>query len=539
VVAQFASFFAIVSDIKRWDPLSTIRDATRKIQSNSLFRPEWNLIPNEVTNGSYDQCVQELKNRAESIHRQMVSELERRRPEFEPECLDLTRRANDLCSARWADRRDRFSEIESITKRSTELIDQWLPIYRQFNVNTTCLDDLSESVNSLNAGPMVAFRGQWSNGNVRTIVIDNGSSLSKAGFAGAEQPSAVFQSIVGLRRLERVADLALYDRIRDRYVGDQIRAMPRALYLKYPITREIVGNWEELEMIWQHTFDDQLRVDPSEYSVLLTKTPRTSKADQERMIEFQFEKFNVRSFYVESQAVLSLYTSCRTTGIVLDIGDGFGYAVPIYEGSRMPHAIKHLALAGRNLTDWLHKMLADRGYTFTTFAEHEIVRDIKEKLAYVALDFESEQPKSVTTTDCNVNYTLPDGNEIVIGNERFRCPELLFKPHLNGFEHRGIHQTLVDSVMECHFDVQKDLYANIVLSGGTTLFPGFATRLEKEVTRSVRTAMKIRVIAPHERKYASWIGGSILASLTTFPQMAITREEYNDAGPTIVNHKCC
>jgi actin len=262
------------------------------------------------------------------------------------------------------------------------------------------------------------------------------------------------------------------------------------------------------------------------------------KANREKMIQLMFETFNVPSFYVGIQAVLSLYSSGRKTGIVFDAGYGVSHTVPIHEGYSLPHAIMRLNLAGRDLTVWLQKILNEGGYAFRTLAEREIVCDIKEKLAYVAIDYEAELQKAATTTDCNVNYTLPDGNEIVIRNERFRCPELLFKPAFNGFEIDGIDQTLFDSIMKCDIDVRKDLYANIVLSGGTTMFAGLPERFEKEVIRMAPPTMKIKVVAPPEREYAVWIGGSIFASRATFPQMVITHEEYNDAGPGIVHCKC-
>jgi actin len=293
-----------------------------------------------------------------------------------------------------------------------------------------------------------------------------------------------------------------------------------------------------MEKIWHHTFYNELRVDPAEHPVLHTEAPLNPKVNREKMIQLQFETFNVPSFYVGIQAVLSLYSSGRTTGIVFDAGDAVSHAVPIYERHSLPHAILRLNLAGRDLTAWLQKILNERGYTFTTSAEREIVRDVKEKLAYVALDFDAEMQKAATTSDLTGSYNVFDVEEIVIANERFRCPELLFKPHFNGFDCDGIDQTLFDSIMKCDIDVRKELYANIVLSGGTTMFTGLPERIEKEIIRLAPPTVKVKVVAPPGRKYAAWIGGSILASLPTFPQMVITRGEYKDAGPGIVHRKC-
>jgi actin len=218
-----------------------------------------------------------------------------------------------------------------------------------------------------------------------------------------------------------------------------------------------------MEKIWHHTFYNELRFDSAEHPVLLSEASLNPKANREKMIKLQFEIFNVPSFHVGIQTVLSLSSSGRTIGIVFDAGDGVSQTVPISEGYLLPHAIVHLNLAGRDLTAWLQKILNERGDTFTS-TEREIVRDVKEKLASVALDFETELQKAATTTDCNVSYTLLDGNEIVIANERFQCPELLFKSSFNGFEFDGIDQTLFDSIMKCDIDVRKDLDANIVLS---------------------------------------------------------------------------
>ena len=367
------------------------------------------------------------------------------------------------------------------------------------------------------------------------LVIDNGSGMCKAGFAGDDAPKAVFPNIVGRPRMPGII---VGTEQKEVYIGDEAQAKRGILNLKYPIEHGIVTNWDDMERVWHHTFFNELRTAADEHPVLLTEAPLNPKQNREKMTQIMFDTFNVPAFYVAIQAVLSLYSSGRTTGMVFDSGDGVTHVVPIYEGYALPHAIQRIDIAGRDITNHLVRLLTERGHSLNNSAEREIVRDIKEKLCYIALDYNEEMAKSKSSPDLEKQYELPDGSHLTIGNERFRAPEALFQPSLLGLDIDGADETTYKSIMKCDLDIRRDLYGNVVLSGGTTMYHGIAERLTKELTTRAPPSMKVKVVAPPERKFSVWIGGSILSSLSSFQQMWVSKAEYEEAGPSIVHRKC-
>jgi actin len=383
------------------------------------------------------------------------------------------------------------------------------------------------------------------------LVVDNGSSMCKVGIAGDYAPTAIFPSVVGCsNKYQTNYEQIIRSEEEECYIGDEAQLRRRTLNLHYPIERGIITNWEEMEKIWHHTFYNELRVAPDEHPILLTEAPLNPKANREKMVSIMFETFNVPAMYVQIQAVLSLYASGRTTGIVLDSGDGVSHTVPVYEGYNLPDAVIRLDMAGRDLTECLMRMIPVTEYYFRTTAEKEIAENIKEKLCYVALDYDAElklagsskrgrkMSNGIDIDPIHKYYEMPDGQIISIGEERFTCPETLFHTDRIDVEESGIHEMIQKSIMKSNEDIRKDLYGNILLSGGSTMFEGIGERLNKEIVGLAPSTMEVNVIAPAYRKYSPWMGGSILASLTTFQQMSITKAEYDESGPGIVHRKC-
>lgn len=327
----------------------------------------------------------------------------------------------------------------------------------------------------------------------------------------------------------------------------------------------IVTDWDDMERIWQYVYSDELRILSEEHPVLLTEAPINPRANRETAAQVFFETFNVPALYLSIQAVLALYASGRTTGVVLDSGDGVSHSVPVYQGFAIPSAVQRIDVAGRDVTEYLQLLLRKSGTILQTSAEKEIVREIKERHCYLAIDPKREEKEwammgmdrlhpsleSLTkmSSDAGASgdqssagslpnvFRLPDGRELRLGAERFRSAEILFSPYLVGSEYNGVHQMVSDSINRADLELRSDLYQSIVLSGGSTLTHGFGDRLLSELKTIAPKNTKIKIYAPPERKYSTWIGGSILAGLSTFKKMWVSVDEWHE-NPDIIHTKC-
>jgi len=310
-----------------------------------------------------------------------------------------------------------------------------------------------------------------------------------------------------------------------------------------------VKDWKGMKHLWDYTWNEKLKIDPKEHRVLLTEPPMNPKANQANMLQNMFETYGFAGAKVSIQAMLVLYAQGLLTGVVLDSGDGVTHIVPVWEGICPPLLIKRLNVAGRHITRYLIKLLQVRGYAFNRTADFETVRQIKEKLCYVGYDLKTENALALETTVLMSTYELPDGRVIKLGRERFEAPEVLFHPGLIDVDGDGMADMLFKMIQEADIDLRAAFYKHIVLSGGSTMYPGLPSRLEKEMKdlylkhilkgdQKKLAKFKLRIEDPPRRKHMVFLGGSVLADIMKDrDEFWISKAEWSEQGESIIGKK--
>lgn len=403
------------------------------------------------------------------------------------------------------------------------------------------------------------------------VVIDIGSGYTKMGLAGNIEPQLVVPTCVAnsakkaqmihTSQTQGIAEC-------DFYIGDEAYARkdsPNYL-LSYPVAKGRIENWDDMERFLQQALFRNLRCVPEEHLFLLTEPPFNTPENRELTAEIMFETFNVKGLNISVQAVLALYAQYRSkggdqsdlTGVVVDSGDGQTQVIPVADGYVIPQAIQELPLGGRHVTEFVADTLRDRGEFAASGAAPEqrleVARQIKEQHAYICRDavkeyqkFDSDPRKFKALT--GEHPMTKKKWTISIGYERFLAPEIFFHPEIFVDTVSTSLPNIVDNcIRNCPIDYRRRLYGNVVLSGGSTSFVHFKERLQSDLQTSVDARLKqaeitsgalpqpipVTVVDGGKRKdtkYASWLGGSLLATEPTFEGMCKLKQEYDEVGP--------
>lgn len=365
------------------------------------------------------------------------------------------------------------------------------------------------------------------------ILIDNGTSSIKAGLSIANNPY-IIPTCIGYPKYKKIMgyfNMSEYHGDKDIYFGYSALDKRAVLKINYPIEKGIVNNWDGLEMIYNHIFSEKLNVAPEEHKIIIAETSLNPKENREKISQIFFETYNVPGLYIANQAILALNSTGRSTGIVIDSGDSSTQIVPIYSNYCLSHAIDKIYLGGNDLPEYLSRLLHEINYRFNSSAEKEIIKSIKEEACYIAENYENENIISY-------NYELPDGNYVYLKEHRIKCPEALFNPRLIGLENNGIVEACYNSVQKCDIDIRKDLYYNIIISGGNTSFKGLKERFLIDMKKKVPISIDIKVRDTENKITSVWEGAKSISKLSEMESSWITKSEYEESGATIVHRKC-
>ncbi|XP_004711015.1 actin-like protein 7B [Echinops telfairi] len=389
----------------------------------------------------------------------------------------------------------------------------------------------SEVLAGSEAGPQLKAKARKVR-KVKALIVDLGSQYCKCGYGGEPRPTYFISTTVG-RRCPEAAHAG--DTGPQTYVGHQLLHTEVPVKLVNPLKQGIVVDWDCVQSIWEYIFHTAMKIAPEEHAVLVSDPPFSPTSHREKYAELLFETFGIPAMHITSQALLSIYSYGKTSGLVVESGHGVSHVVPISEGDLLPGLSQRADYAGGELTNHLMRLLNEAGHAFGDDHLH-IMEHIKKKCCYAALVPEHEL--RLPLEQLRVDYELPDGKRITIGQERFRCAEMLFQPSLVGCSQPGLPALTAACLGRCQeAGFKEEMAANVLLCGGCTMLDGFPERFQRELSL-LCPGDSLAVAASQERKTSVWIGGSILASLQAFQQLWVSKEEFQERGSTAIYSKC-
>lgn len=346
-----------------------------------------------------------------------------------------------------------------------------------------------------------------------SVLIDIGTRFCKAGIFEYEKPSLIFPTRIGKKKDDLID-----------YYGEDIELSPSFEELIDPIENGTIKDFNSLCSVIRGIFQS-LNIDPEDSEVILTEPSLNSINNRENLFAYMFEELKIENLFIANQALLSLCSTGKLTGIVLESGAGVTQIVPIFDAHIFPYGINRIDFGGNDLSDYLNRLLFETNNHFYKNKKYlKFLEQIKKEACYIEYNYkkklDSVKPYQIK---------LPDGNSINIKTERITVPEAIFKQKFLGKDRDGIDVFFLDSINKCKETDQKKLYENIIVSGGNTNFPGFEAKLEKKIKKKIGKNKNVRFIEVEDKMNADWIGGrSFLAALKS--DDFISRFEYIENG---------
>ena len=380
------------------------------------------------------------------------------------------------------------------------------------------------------------------------IIIDIGSGIIKAGISGQESPKTIFPNYIGEPKYSKV--LRSFSKsnqeMKEQYIGKDCSKYLGILKLRYPVKNGIFENEQDILTVFKYIYQN-LEINNEEireHPILITEPLLNPYSNREKIASALFENLSAPAIFFASQPILSLFSTSNTSGVILESGEGVTQSCVVYEGYSIPNSYIRNNYGGRDVTDYFQTLLKKQGYSFSTTSEFEIVRKIKEEICFTIVGSSNNPLSNISNleignknkSESSNTYNLPDGNAIKIGEEKSLAPEILFNPSIIGSEHSSFQEMIVTSINKVDIDLRKNLFNNILISGGNTLFKGIQEKFHTEIKYLSPKNMKVKIHSPGNRLLSCWTGGNVISTLEIFKKMWVTRDDWSEKGNKSIIH---